>query len=157
MVAAPTTFNNTYYLLRHGLSHANEQDLIVSRPENGQEARWGLSDTGRQQAAAAGQQLAQQLGMHEPASLAVLASPFSRTVDTAVGAGAALGIQEGDPRLQVRYSAQPSACRCAGMLAPAPLAADVGVLDGRATLVHVVICAQARQETACLVLPEVAS
>ena len=97
MVAAPTTFNNTYYLLRHGLSHANEQDLIVSRPENGQEARWGLSDTGRQQAAAAGQQLAQQLGMHEPASLAVLASPFSRTVDTAVGAGAALGIQEGDP------------------------------------------------------------
>jgi broad specificity phosphatase PhoE len=100
-MAAPGGFKNTYWLLRHGRSHANEQDLIISRPENGQDPRWGLSETGRQQAAAAGGQLAQLLGRHDPAALLVLASPFSRTVETAVGVGAALGIQQGDPRLQV--------------------------------------------------------
>ena len=38
----------------------------------------------------------------EAESLLLLTSPFSRTVETALGAGAALGILQGDPRLQVR-------------------------------------------------------
>lgn len=99
---APGSLGNTYWLLRHGRSHANEQDLIVSRPENGQDPRWGLSETGRQQAIAAGEQLARQLRQLDPAALLVLASPFSRTVETALAAGTALGIRQGDPRLQVR-------------------------------------------------------
>ncbi|KAL4856351.1 Agropine synthesis reductase [Chlorella vulgaris] len=96
-----TAFRNTYWLLRHGRSYANEQDVIVSSPENGQDARWGLNDVGRQQAAAAGLELAQMLGSHEPAALLVLASPFSRTVETAVEVGTALGIGKADPRLQL--------------------------------------------------------
>lgn len=95
--------NNTYWLLRHGCSVANEQDVVVSRPENGEQPRWGLTAQGRQQAAAAGQLLLQQMGSEvEAESLLLLTSPFSRTVETALGAGAALGIQQGDPRLQVR-------------------------------------------------------
>lgn len=45
---------NDYYLLRHGLSKANEQHLIVSRLENGILDHWGLSHEGLEQAAAAG-------------------------------------------------------------------------------------------------------
>ena len=54
--------NNTYWLLRHGRSVANEQDVVISRPENGEQPRWGLTAQGRQQAAAAGQHLLQQMG-----------------------------------------------------------------------------------------------
>lgn len=39
-------FQNTYYCLRHGRSLANEQHIIVSRPENGVPG-YGLSPTGR--------------------------------------------------------------------------------------------------------------
>lgn len=104
---------NTYWLLRHGRSNANEQDVIVSRPDNGQDLRWGLSEVGRQQAAAAGRQLAAALAA-EPGyaqeQLLVLASPFSRTVQTAEGAGAALGLSPDDSRMQV--------CREGGCSAP---------------------------------------
>ena len=98
------SFRNTYWLLRHGRSHANEQDVIVSHSENGQDPRWGLSEVGRQQAAAVGQQLAAALAAepgYAPEQLLVLASPFSRTLQTAEGAGAALGLAPGDARLQV--------------------------------------------------------
>lgn len=97
-------FANTYWLLRHGRSHANEQDLIISHPENGQHPQWGLTDVGRQQASLAGQQLAERLACepgYAPEQLLVLASPFSRTVETAEQACAALGILSGDLRLQV--------------------------------------------------------
>lgn len=99
-------FRNTYWLLRHGRSTANERDLIVSRPEEGAKPEWGLTAEGRTQAAAAGRRLRQQLeeqaGGWDPAALLLLASPFSRTLQTALEAGAALGVAEGDPRLQVR-------------------------------------------------------
>ncbi|MCR9145270.1 MAG: histidine phosphatase family protein [bacterium] len=39
-------YKNTYYCLRHGRSTANEQHIIVSRPENGVPG-YGLSPTGR--------------------------------------------------------------------------------------------------------------
>lgn len=98
-------FRNTYWLLRHGRSAANEQDLIVSRPQEGEKPEWGLTAEGRAQATAAGQRLRQMLGDEQggwdPATLLVLASPFSRTVQTALEAGAALGVGEGDTRLQV--------------------------------------------------------
>ncbi|KAL4419357.1 hypothetical protein ABPG77_001584 [Micractinium sp. CCAP 211/92] len=97
-------FRNTYWLLRHGRSHANEQDVIVSLPENGRDPRWGLSGVGQQQAAAAGRQLAAALAAepgYAPEQLLVLASPFSRTLQTAECAGLALGLAPGDARLQV--------------------------------------------------------
>lgn len=101
----PRSFRNTYWLLRHGRSTANERDLIVSRPEEGARPEWGLTAEGRAQAAAAGQSLRQQLeqqpGGWRPEALLLLVSPFSRTVQTALGAGAALGVGEGDPRLRL--------------------------------------------------------
>ena len=105
----PWRFRNTYWLLRHGRSHTNEQDLIVSHPENGTDLRWGLNDAGRQQAAAAGAQLAAALasepGYDAASQLLVLTSPFSRTVQTAELAAAPLGVQPGDARFQVRWRA----------------------------------------------------
>jgi len=44
----PDKLNNTYYLMRHGRSLANEQGLIVSTIENGGTA-YGLTDEGREQ------------------------------------------------------------------------------------------------------------
>ncbi|MEQ9366723.1 MAG: histidine phosphatase family protein [Leptospirales bacterium] len=40
-------YKNTYYCLRHGRSVANEQHIIVSRPENGV-PEYGLSASGRE-------------------------------------------------------------------------------------------------------------
>lgn len=97
-------YANTYWLLRHGRSHANEQDVIVSQPANGEDPRWGLNEVGRQQAAAAGRQLASLLAAepgYAPDQLLVLASPFSRTVQTAEEAGAALGLQPGGAQVQL--------------------------------------------------------
>ena len=123
----PAALRNVYWLLRHGRSTANEQDLIVSWPEHGQEARWGLTDQGRRQATAAGEELCRRLGAHDPAALLVLASPFSRTVETAQAAAAALGVQPGDARLQVGRLGREEARRPGSWKAaqgcPAPAAA----------------------------------
>lgn len=76
----------------------------MSLPENGRDPRWGLSGVGQQQAAAAGRQLAAALAAepgYAPEQLLVLASPFSRTLQTAECAGLALGLAPGDARLQV--------------------------------------------------------
>lgn len=122
---APAAFRNTYYLLRHGRSTANEADVIVSRPDEGRLGKWGLTDEGRRQAQAAGVELRRLLGAaaDHPAALLLLASPFSRTLQTATEAGAALGVAEGDPRLQVRcmfFRQGPSAVgRCDRMAATA--------------------------------------
>lgn len=97
----PAQLRNAYYLLRHGRSAANEADLIISRLDNGVEAQWGLTEEGRQQAAAAGGRLRQLLTGADPAALLVLASPFSRTMQTAEAVCAALGLPPGDPRLRV--------------------------------------------------------
>lgn len=53
----PRAWRNTYWLLRHGRSTANERDLIVSHLANGEQPEWGLTEEGRAQAAAAGEQL----------------------------------------------------------------------------------------------------
>ncbi len=39
------TYHNTYYALRHGISTANEQQLVVSDPDNGVSS-YGLSEAG---------------------------------------------------------------------------------------------------------------
>ncbi|PRW39362.1 serine threonine- kinase [Chlorella sorokiniana] len=57
MAEQPRAWRNTYWLLRHGRSTANEKDLIVSHLANGELPEWGLTEVGRSQAAAAGEQL----------------------------------------------------------------------------------------------------
>ncbi len=78
---------NTYYLLRHGTSVANEEGLIVSSPEVGTR-RYGLADIGRQQVRQSVENAADRLGdVH-----AVYSSDFLRTKQTAEIACEILGV-----------------------------------------------------------------
>lgn len=74
------------WLLRHGRSRANEAGVVVSALAHGTLPEYGLSAHGQAQARAAGRELAAQ----GPAALAVLASPFARTLETAALAAAEL-------------------------------------------------------------------
>lgn len=133
--ALPRTWRNTYWLLRHGRSLANEQDLIVSHLANGTLPEWGLTTEGQQQAAAAGEQLRVLLDTAKPSAgstngrssgasdrsengagadgghactpgdVHFLASPFSRALETAQAASQALGRSH---ELQVRWDGQGS-------------------------------------------------
>jgi broad specificity phosphatase PhoE len=64
---------------RHGHSRANADGIIVSSLDQGKEKLWGLSDLGKSQAEEAGRTLLASL---QP-NLVIIASPFSRTVETA--------------------------------------------------------------------------
>jgi broad specificity phosphatase PhoE len=81
---------------RHGHSTANAQDLIVASLEHGIDPKWGLSDLGKQQAAATGVTLLALLTQSgESDALAhvlVCTSPFSRCLQTAAAVAAPLGI-----------------------------------------------------------------
>jgi len=90
--------SNRYWMLRHGTSLANEAGVIVSSMANGVLPAYGLAPLGREQAAAAGGELRRQLAAlgASPASLLVLASPFSRTQQTAALALAAACAGGGD-------------------------------------------------------------
>jgi broad specificity phosphatase PhoE len=80
------------YVLRHGRSLANEASLIVSSEENGVKPEYALAPAGKEQAAAAGKLLADELlwlgaDADADATTAIrvtfYVSPFSRTVETA--------------------------------------------------------------------------
>ncbi|CAI5946363.1 unnamed protein product [Closterium sp. NIES-64] len=98
----PETLRNRYVLLRHGRSLANERGLIVSSLENGVAAEFGLAAEGRQQAQRAGRQLSELLEQRGVAGrdVVVLASPFSRTQQTAALAAKELGIHVLGTRFQ---------------------------------------------------------
>ena len=66
--------NNTYLLMRHGKSLANEQNIVVSHPDNGTTG-YGLTNTGRQQVQKACKGL--------PRDIVIAASDFLRTRQTA--------------------------------------------------------------------------
>ncbi|KAL4519048.1 hypothetical protein Ndes2526B_g00153 [Nannochloris sp. 'desiccata'] len=90
---------NTYFLLRHGHSNANAQDVIISSMDEGCDPKWGLSDLGRQQADASGEALVETLdGSFDPDRFLVYTSPFSRTVETALQAGRHLEVGFKDSR-----------------------------------------------------------
>jgi broad specificity phosphatase PhoE len=78
---------NRYFAMRHGQSLANERRLIISHPENGVLQKYGLSETGRRQAAVA----AENSGFSR--DVRIYSSDFSRALQTAeivrseVGAG----------------------------------------------------------------------
>jgi probable phosphoglycerate mutase len=79
---------NSYRVMRHGQSKANEAGVIVSRIETDRGGDWGLSELGRRQALAA----AQQCGL--PADTVICSSDFSRAVQTAEIVRAHLGAAE---------------------------------------------------------------
>ncbi|RMZ55879.1 hypothetical protein APUTEX25_003845 [Auxenochlorella protothecoides] len=107
--------HNTYYLVRHGNSLANQAGKI----EAGTLEEWGLSDLGKQQAHAAGDTLRERLGQQPQAPL-VLASPFSRTLQTAQLIVERLG-HDVAVQVQAQNQAQP---------APELRERDFGALDG---------------------------
>ena len=74
------SLRNEYYALRHGWSKANEAGVIVSRIGSGARIEFGLHATGREQARAAGDAFKAIVGERP---VAILASDFSRTFDTA--------------------------------------------------------------------------
>jgi broad specificity phosphatase PhoE len=84
------------WVLRHGRSLANEAGVVVSRLENGVLDKYALAPEGVLQAAAAGQALAAAL--HEAgltaADVRLVASPFSRTLQTARAVATQLGLPE---------------------------------------------------------------
>ena len=82
------------FVLRHGRSLANEASIIVSRLDNGLLPQYALAPAGLEQAAQAGTQLRAWLSANgfAPGDVSVLASPFSRTVQTAHTAVAQLGL-----------------------------------------------------------------
>jgi probable phosphoglycerate mutase len=76
---------NSYRVMRHGQSKANEAGVIVSRIETDRGGDWGLSELGQRQALAT----AQQCGL--PADTVICSSDFSRAVQTAEIVRAHLG------------------------------------------------------------------
>jgi probable phosphoglycerate mutase len=68
---------NSYRVMRHGQSKANEAGVIVSRIETDRGGDWGLSELGRRQALAAAQQC------DLPADTVICSSDFSRAQQTA--------------------------------------------------------------------------
>ena len=79
---------NTYRVMRHGQSKANEAGVIVSRIENDRGGDWGLSELGRRQALAAAE------GSGLPADTVIWSSDFSRARQTAEIVRAHLGAPE---------------------------------------------------------------
>ncbi|GBF93029.1 hypothetical protein Rsub_05640 [Raphidocelis subcapitata] len=101
--------SNTYWVLRHGRSKANEAAIIVSSLENGVRREYALAEAGRQQAADAGRAFAAELRAagFSPGDVVIYASPFSRTLETAQIAAAAAGVGAGQlqvaPELRERF------------------------------------------------------
>ncbi len=68
---------NRYYVMRHGQSKANLQEIIVSHPENGTRDEYALTNLGKEQAQASAKQ--SSLGTNT----IIFSSDFSRAKETA--------------------------------------------------------------------------
>ena len=102
MLLAPgqLALRNEYYALRHGWSKANDAGIIVSRIDSGARLEYGLHATGREQASAAGEAFRDIVGERP---VAILASDFSRTFETAKSVAAAVNADvEAEPALRER-------------------------------------------------------
>jgi probable phosphoglycerate mutase len=80
-----TRLPNTYYVMRHGHSKANEQGIIVSTLATDESGDYGLSELGRQQALDAASRCALGSGT------LIYASDFARAKETAEIVRARLG------------------------------------------------------------------
>lgn len=83
-MAPPKPLLNSYIIVRHGRSEANEAGIIVSDPELGQE-KYDLTPTGREQVLKTARELSDLLGLGNPPAipLQIYSSPFLRTRTTA--------------------------------------------------------------------------
>lgn len=93
---------NTYYILRHGNSLANDEGLIVSHPDEGV-PRYGLSEAGRRQVAEAVENAINNHILDQ--TTLIVSSDFARTRETAEIAAGLLGTQDIilTARLRERY------------------------------------------------------
>jgi glucosyl-3-phosphoglycerate phosphatase len=73
-------FHNTYFVMRHGRSKANEQEIILSNPEDGTTA-YGLTEIGEQQAKASATDAKGKKILDN--ETIILSSDFTRTKETA--------------------------------------------------------------------------
>lgn len=94
--------NNTYYVLRHGKSRANQAELIVSHPDDGVPS-YGLADEGREQVIQAVEGAKQKDGLDH--STLIVSSDFARARETAEIAASLLGVQTviTTPHLRERF------------------------------------------------------
>jgi broad specificity phosphatase PhoE len=94
----PEGLHNSYYLMRHGRSLANEEGLIISHYDNGAD-HYGLSETGREQI----RNILQEQSLLNRETL-ILSSDFLRTRETAQVAAEILGAlpPESSPLLRER-------------------------------------------------------
>jgi len=93
---------NAYFLVRHGKSLANEQELILSAPESGTTG-FGLTEEGKAQVrASAG--TAKEEGVLDAATV-IVSSDFTRARETAEIIADTLGVLRIDhsPKLRERY------------------------------------------------------
>ncbi len=79
---------NTYYLMRHGESEANEKRIIISDPLVGV-SRYGLTEKGRDEVRRSAQKINQQIPLN-----CVFSSDFYRALETARIVAAECHIQE---------------------------------------------------------------
>jgi len=93
---------NTYYVMRHGRSLANDEELIVSHPDQAV-PQYGLSEDGRRQVTAA-VTLAAQLAVLDQNTL-VVTSDFARARESAEIAARLLDTRDVvlTPRLRERF------------------------------------------------------
>ena len=80
---SPVSLNNDYYVLRHGQSKANVAKVIASSPAIATK-KYGLSDTGKEQAALAGDAIVQTFQSNQATkSVLLLSSDLLRAKETA--------------------------------------------------------------------------
>jgi glucosyl-3-phosphoglycerate phosphatase len=94
--------NNTYYVLRHGKSMANDKELIVSHPADGV-PQYGLTEEGRRQVASA---ISEAIGDNVLDSRTlIVTSDFARARESAEIARDLLGTEDIvlTPKLRERY------------------------------------------------------
>jgi len=82
MPDAPTTLKHTYFLLRHGQSTANLDEIIASKRDLAYSHQAGLTELGYQQGFDAASQLKKLLG-DDSIELIFVTSPFARARETA--------------------------------------------------------------------------
>lgn len=97
-----TELRNTYYVLRHGRSLANREELIISHPDDGVPA-YGLSDEGRLHVARAVEAAQQQYRLDH--TTLIVSSDFARARETAEIAATLLHVDSviATPHLRERF------------------------------------------------------
>ena len=98
--ALPRALRHTYFSLRHGHSVPNARGIICATMRNGTLPAYGLSATGEGQATAAGGKLAEHPAVGQASTVVFVSSPFTRALETARLASAALA--RARPGLSVR-------------------------------------------------------